>query len=349
MSKHIPAAVLGGTGYVAAEMIGHLINHPSFRLDALISTSQAGSRVDEVFPHLTGPAGDLCFKAWEDADALFQSRRKVAVFSALPHGDAAALLDGLLARSAADVTVVDVSADFRFRTSDAYAAVYGKPHPAPGLLERFVCALPDMEKATPDGHVSHPGCFTTCVTLGLAPLFAANLLEPHVHVSAVTGSTGAGRQPGAGTHHPHRQSSMWAYQPLCHRHRPEIEFLLQPYEPDAAVTFVPHSGPFARGIHATSFATLRKAVDLEQAIVECRQFYSKSPFVTVGTKMPELKSIVGTNRCHIGIAIEGKNIVVTSVIDNLVKGAAGGAVQWMNRLFGLQETEGLMNAVPGWI
>lgn len=349
MSKHIPAVVLGGTGYVAAEMIGHLINHPSFRIDAVVSSSQSGARVDEVFPHLTGPARDLTFKSLDDAEGLFQSRRQVAVFSALPHGETAAFLDTLISKAQAEVRIVDVSADFRYRSSDAYEAVYGKSHPAPCLLDEFVCALPDLTKETPEKHFSHPGCFTTGVTMALAPLFAAGIAEPHVHVSAVTGSTGAGRQPGAGTHHPHRQSSMWAYQPLSHRHRPEVESLLHSYEPGVSVTFVPHSGPFARGIHTTAFATACKPVSFDGMLASFKEFYAGNPFVSVRAKMPELKSVVGTNRCHIGLAVDGPNIVVTSVIDNLVKGAAGGAVQWMNRLFGLEETEGLMNAVPGWV
>ena len=349
MSKHIPTIVLGGTGYVAAEIIGLLFNHPSFRIEAVVSSSQAGTRVDEVFPHLTGPAGDIAFKSLDEISDLLASKRQTAIFSALPHGETAGFIQNLLNQSNTSANIVDVSADFRYRTSDEYQAVYGKPHPAPELLDSFACILPDVTRETPEKHISHPGCFTTGITLPLAGLFANNLIEPHVNVSAVTGSTGAGRQPGHGTHHPHRQSSMWAYQPLSHRHKPEMEFLVAPYEPNAEVTFVPHSGPFARGIHATIFATLKSKQDPEQIVAQLQDFYKHSPFIKIGTKMPELKSIVGTNRCHIGVAVNGNQLVVTSVIDNLVKGAAGGAVQWMNRLFGLEEAEGLMNATPGWI
>lgn len=142
---------------------------------------------------------------------------------------------------------------------------------------------------------------------------------------------------------------MWAYQPLNHRHKPEMENLLAPWEPNAQVSFVPHSGPFARGIHATTFATLKSNSDAEAVIAQLQKFFEPSPFIRVGSKMPELKSIVGSNRCQIGIAVQGRQLIATSIIDNLVKGAAGGAVQWMNRLFSLEETEGLLNATPGWI
>jgi N-acetyl-gamma-glutamyl-phosphate reductase common form len=349
MSKHIPTIVLGGTGYVAAEIIGLLFNHPSFRIEAVVSSSQAGTRIDEIFPHLTGPAYELQFKSLGEISHLLSSKRQTAIFSALPHGETAGFIQKLLAESQTTANIVDVSADFRYRTSEAYEAVYGKPHPAPELLDSFTCALPDITKSTPEGHISHPGCFTTCVTLPLAALFANDLIEPHVNVSAITGSTGAGRQPGHGTHHPHRQSSMWAYQPLTHRHKPEMEFLVSEYEPNAQVSFVPHSGPFARGIHATTFCTLKSSHSVEDVIEKIQTFYAHSPFIKVSAKMPELKSIVGTNRCHIGVALNGNQLVITSVVDNLVKGAAGGAVQWMNRLFGLEEAEGLMNATPGWI
>lgn len=346
--KTIPTTVLGGSGYVASEIIGLLLNHSAFRLDAVVSSTHAGSRIDAVFPHLTGAAGDLEFSSLDEARPWLDGKRQVAVFSALPHGATASALDGLL-KSAEAARVVDVSADFRFRNPDQYAEVYGKPHEAPELLKQFTCALPDLTPETPDPYISHPGCFATGITLALAPLFHAGLIEPTVQVSSVTGSTGAGRQPGTGTHHPHRQSSMWAYQPLVHRHRPEIEMLVAGYEPKVDVQFVPHSGPFSRGIHSTIFARLKTEQSAGTIAAEIAAFYAKSPFIKVSESMPTLKEIVGTNRCHLGVVAQGNQLVVTSVLDNLVKGAAGGAVQWMNRMFALNEAEGLVHAVPGWI
>lgn len=346
--KSIPTVVLGGSGYVAAEILGLLLDHPSFRIESVVSTSNHGTRIDEVFPHLTGAAGDLAFGELESVKPLLNGKRQVAVFSAMPHGQTASAFAELFTKDS-QAKLVDVSADFRFSDAEQYADIYGKPHDAPELLKEFSCGLPDISRETPEQYVAHPGCFTTCITLALAPLFANKIIQSNVQVSAVTGSTGAGRQLGPGTHHPHRQSSMWAYQPLTHRHRPEIEMLVQPYEPDAKVTFVPHSGPFSRGIHATIFAELNSEQSVDQVVEIYETFYASSPFIKAGCRMPTLKEIVGTNRCHIGVASQGNQLIITSVIDNLVKGAGGGAIQWMNRMFGLDEKEGLVNAVPGWI
>lgn len=348
LNKSIPTVVLGGSGYVAAEALGLLFTHPTFRVESVVSSNNAGVRIDDVFPHLTGVVGDTEFATIESAKPRLVGKRQVAVFSAMPHGETAGIFADLFAEETA-AKVVDVSADFRHRDPETFAAIYGKPHAAPDLLERFWCGLPDLEKSAPDAFVSHPGCFTTCITLALAPLLALDLALPDFQVSAVTGSTGAGRQLGAGTHHPHRQSSMWAYQPLVHRHTPEIQMLLQPYAKSIDLAFVPHSGPFARGIHATCFGVLKSPQSAESVATKIQEFYANSPFIRVSDRLPTLKEIVGTNRCHLGVAVEGNRIVVTSVIDNLVKGAAGGAVQWLNRMFGLDEKEGLVNAVPGWI
>lgn len=344
----IAAVVLGGTGYVGGEFVRLLASHPTFQLQHVVSGSEAGNRIDTVFPHLTGLVGDQKFSTLDQAQELTESAEPTALFSALPHGESAPVLDRLLAQ-ADNVKVVDVSADFRFSDPEAYAAVYRHEHPAPSLLKKFSCSLPDAPGSTPLGHIAHPGCFVTCVTLPLTALFALGLIKPHVQVSAVTGSTGSGRRPVAGTHHPHRHGSMWAYSPLTHRHAPEMESLLKPYCPGATLTFVPHSGPFARGIHATMFAQLTDPASAEDIADQVAAFYSGSPFISVSTRMPSLKEVVGSNRCHIGIAVQGDELVVTSVIDNLLKGAAGGAVQWMNRLFDLDQSTGLTASSPGWM
>lgn len=346
-NKSIPTVVLGGSGYVAAEILGLLFNHPSFRVESIISSSHGGSRVDEIFPHLAGVAEDFTFSPIESAQARLAGKRQVAVFSAMPHGETAPVFADLFSGPCA-ARVVDVSADFRQPEVADFKQIYGKEHAAPELLSRFHCGLPDLDGATPEQFVAHPGCFTTGITLALAPLLALGICNPEFDVSAVTGSTGAGRQLGLGTHHPNRQSSMWAYQPLVHRHTHEIHRLLAGHGP-IDLAFVPHSGPFSRGIHATCFGKLKGQFSAEEIVSQVADFYNHSPFIRVSEKMPTLKEIVGTNRCHLGIAASGNRVIVTSVIDNLVKGAAGGAIQWMNRLFGLDEKEGLVNAVPGWV
>ncbi len=346
-TKTIPAVVLGSSGYVASEIIRLLINHPSFWIEGLVSTTNEGRRLEEVFPHMTGPAGEQKLVSIETLLPRLSSSRQLAVFSAMPHGQTAPILERLIATSKCDLKIVDVSADFRFGDIESDDPDTGQE--MGNAKSQFFCGLPDIEHTTPDSRISHPGCFTTAVSLALAPLFKAQLIEPKVCVSAVTGSTGAGQQPRPGTHHPERQSAMWAYNPLRHRHTAEIEMLLRRFSADASVAFVPHSGPFSRGIHATIFADLNQPVAEEAIIEQFDAFYAGTPFVTTSSRMPSIKEVVGSNRCHIGIAVEGSSIVVTSVIDNLVKGAAGGAIQWMNRLFALEQGDGLQNAMPGWI
>jgi N-acetyl-gamma-glutamyl-phosphate reductase common form len=181
------------------------------------------------------------------------------------------------------------------------------------------------------------------------PLIRSGLTEAEVFVSGVTGSTGSGRSPQAGTHHPERNSNLYAYKPLAHRHAPEMAGLTTAASGrDTTVRFVPHSGSFSRGIHVTVQAKALADVSEQQLRDVFIRAYENSPFVEIVEATPRLKNVVASNMCHIGVATDGDSIVVMSVIDNLVKGAAGGAVQWMNRLWDLPETAGLMAAAPGW-
>jgi N-acetyl-gamma-glutamyl-phosphate reductase len=181
------------------------------------------------------------------------------------------------------------------------------------------------------------------------PLLAQRLIEPRLFVSGVTGSTGSGRQPTAGTHHPQRHSDLYAYNPLAHRHTPEVRALAAAATGvDAEFAFVPHSGPFARGIHVTVQAVLRHSVssaDLQRALSD---YYDQSVFVRVGAEPPRLKDVVTSNYAELCGATQDGTVVVMCAIDNLVKGAAGGAIQWMNRILGYEETAGLLTPAPGW-
>lgn len=342
--------MLGATGYVAGELLRLLAGHPGVEVAAAVSRSQAGTPLAEVFPHLVGSHPGLALAGPEAAAAALDGRPTV-VFSCLPHGESAPQLAELVACAAERRTplrVVDLSADFRLPDPALYARVYGKPHAAPDLLARFACALPDLPGPTPAGLVAHPGCFTTAITLACAPLQALGLpAEPRYMVSAVTGSTGSGRSPTAGTHHPERHSNMVGYKaPLTHRHTPEIEMLVgRMGGPEPRVLFVPHSGPFARGIYATVQVRLAEPLASETLAARVAEFYAATPFVTIRTAPPHLKEVVGTNRAHLGVAVEGRDAVVFAAIDNLCKGAAGGGVQWMNRMLGLPVTTGL--GIPG--
>jgi N-acetyl-gamma-glutamyl-phosphate reductase len=356
-SERIPTVVLGGSGYVAGELLRILAGHPGFAVEAVASTSRAGEPLVASFPQLRGtPFQDLAFVAGEEVERRLTGARTVALFSALPHGEAAERLPPLLAAAASEgstVRLVDLSADFRHRDPARYAALYGRPHPAPELLSAFRCVLPEHADGAAGRHVAHPGCFATVATLALAPLLAGGWIEPRATVVAITGSTGAGRTPTATTHHPERRSDLFAYAPLAHRHEPEMRALLAAATGAAAepeIQFVPHSGPFARGIHATVSARLARPAtgdDLSQAAAA---FYgAAAPFVHVLDGPPRLQSVLGTNRCDLAFAARDEALVALAAIDNLVKGAAGGAVQWMNRLFDLPETAGLALPGLGWL
>ena len=181
------------------------------------------------------------------------------------------------------------------------------------------------------------------------PLLASELTEAEFFVSGVTGSTGSGKNPQPGTHHPERNCNLYAYKPLAHRHAPEMMALARAASGrDNSVHFVPHSGPFARGIHITLQARTKSTVTEAELREVFSTYYKDSAFVEVVTSTPRLKDVVASNMCKINVATDGESVVVMSVIDNLVKGAAGGAVQWMNRLWGLPEATGLTAAAPGW-
>lgn len=355
MSGTVPAMVLGGSGYVAGELLRLLAGHPSIRPAAVLSESQAGEPVETAFPHLAGCYRGLAFSRREDLGDLLSrfDGGPVAVFCAAPHGAAAALLDGVLAElesAGLSPRAVDLSADFRFAGAAAYEEVYGHPHGAPERLASFACALPEHLAETPAGHVGHPGCFTTSVLMATVPLLKLGLIEPWITVVATTGSTGAGRTPTATTHHPARRSNLYAYNPLRHRHEPEMRALAAAASGrEAEIHFVPQAGPFARGIYATLQARLVRPLPAAAVREALASFYEAAPFVDVLAEPPRLQDVVGTNRCRLGVAADGDHLVVFSTIDNLVKGAAGGGIQWMNRLLGLSQTAGLTQPGPGWL
>ncbi len=238
---------------------------------------------------------------------------------------------------------------FRFADADAYAAVYGHAHETPARLAEFTCAVPEQLATIDTPHAAHPGCFATTMLLPIVPLVALDVAD-EFFVSAVTGSTGAGRTPRDTTHHPLRQSNLFAYQALKHRHDPEVRSLIKAATGrDVALNFVPHSGPFARGIHATIFVKPKERLSAAQVNDALREYYRGSTFVRVDAEPPKMKDIVATNYAAMHAVVNGDTIVVFSVADNLLKGAAGGSIQWANRLLGLPETMGLTAPAAGWL
>jgi len=352
MSIRIQAVVLGASGYVGGELLRLIAGHPNFDLAAAVSDSRAGSEVAETFSHLSQALSGTNFVARDDWQNSIDEGSNVAVFSAAPHGASAAVIADAL-RVANEkrwtIHVVDSSADFRYAEQSEWEAVYGAKHGAPELLKEFSSAVPEHASAISTSHVGHPGCFATATLLATVPLIGSGLTEPEVYVCGVTGSTGSGRSPQAGTHHPERNSNLYAYKPLAHRHAPEMARLTTAASGrETSVRFVPHSGPFARGIHVTVQARAVSNISAQQLRDVFVQAYANSPFIEIVDATPRLKNVVASNMCHIGVATDGESVVVMSVIDNLVKGAAGGAVQWMNRLWDLPETAGLTAAAPGW-
>jgi N-acetyl-gamma-glutamyl-phosphate reductase common form len=350
--SRVPTLVLGGTGYVAGELLRLISQHPGLELAGIMSDSSPGESVAAAFPHLASVCDGLRFKSQAQIEDILKREPQPALLAAAPHGVSAALIDRLLvtAELAGNAPrVVDISAGFRFASASAYEAVYKHPHGAPARLAQFSCAVPEHLRTLKTPHVAHPGCLATATLLAAVPLLALNIVEPQLFVAAITGSTGSGRKPTEGTHHPVRHSDLYAYNALAHRHAPEIAACAQSASGVAAnFAFVPHSGPFARGIHATVQAVLKKPLASAALNALLRDYYAHSPFVQVSERAPRVKEIVASNYARLNVASDGRTLVVMSVIDNLTKGAAGGAVQWLNRLLGLAEDTGLTAPAAGW-
>lgn len=351
MNNTVPTVILGGTGYVAGELLRMIVQHPQLYLSAAISESRAGEQIRTVFPNLQNNFGDQTFVPRERLAEHISD--KGAIFCAAPHGASAALVAETIAAASeqnAELTIVDTSADFRYATTTEYEAVYGKPHGAPELLRQFTCSVPEHLSGTQSGHIGHPGCFTTAILLAAVPLLKLQFVEPNFYAVGITGSTGSGHTPASNTHHPFRHSNLFAYQALTHRHAPEITAIcrsLTDIEP--TLQFVPHSGPFTRGIHITLQAQLKTPIPETEVRQALQHFYADHRFVRVVDGTPRLKDVVGSNYCHLGLTVNGTSLVLFSVIDNLVKGAAGGAMQWMNRQLGLDECAGLNLPGPAWV
>lgn len=352
MSDKIQAVVIGATGYVGGELLRLISMHPDLKLAAAISESRAGDRIAACFPHLSAACSTMTFVCHAEWLNTIAPGSRLAMFSAAPHGASAGVIK--VALEAAEtagmkVHVVDSSADFRFSSPTDFESIYGIEHGAPELMTRFQCGVPEHVAAITTPHIAHPGCFATAILLASVPLLSSATTDGELFVTGITGSTGSGKRPQPGTHHPERHSNLYAYKPLAHRHTAEIVRLANTASgTEASINFVPHSGPYARGIYVSVQAKLNRKIsqsELQEIFVDA---YADAPFVEIVSEMPKLKDVVASNYCHIGIASSGDTVVVTSAIDNLVKGAAGGAMQWMNRLWNLPETAGLNAPAPAW-
>jgi N-acetyl-gamma-glutamyl-phosphate/LysW-gamma-L-alpha-aminoadipyl-6-phosphate reductase len=339
----VRAAVIGGTGYGGAELIRLLLAHPGAELVRVTSIDSVGEPLEAVHRNL-GRTG-LVFEKMEPAAA---AEGVDVVFLALPHKVSATLAEALAGVSA---KIIDLSGDFRLRDAADYKTFYGDEHPHPGHLDgRWIYGLPELNGAAIRGanRVASPGCFATTIALGLLPLARAGHLRGAVHTVAITGSSGSGAYASLGTHHPLRANNLKTYKVLNHQHRPEIEQTLRSAMPDTAgfsLAFVPVSAPLVRGILANSFVPLAVGVDPAPLFAE---FYKDAPFVRVlGTKVQaEVVAVKGSMFVDLSWTLgkpeDGvRQLVITTALDNLVKGGAGQAVQSMNLMFALPESQGL--------
>jgi len=331
----IKVGIVGGTGYTGVELLRLLAGHPEVSLEVITSRSEAGMAVSELFPNLRGHV-DLAFTV-PDVELLASCD---VVFFATPHTVAMALVPELIQRG---TRVIDLSADFRLKDVALWEQWYNTPHTCPKLIEQAVYGLPEVnrEQIKTAQLIAVPGCYPTATQLGFLPLIESNIIDvDHLIADTKSGVSGAGRKAAIGTLLTESSENMKAYAVAGHRHLPEIEQgLTMAAGKEVDLTFVPHLTPMIRGIHATLYGRLNKEVDL-QSLFEQR--YADEPFVDIlpAGSHPETRSVRGSNTCRIAVhQPQGSNtVVVLSVIDNLVKGASGQAIQNMNIMFGFEET-----------
>jgi len=349
-----PTWIFGAKGVLAGELLRLLDLHPTLRLRGAVSRSEQS--VESAHPHTRTDASTCSADEARAAIAsAIEAGEKPAVFLALPHGESCAAWTALqteLGERAKQVYVVDLAADFRLRDPALYAKAYGHAHPAPKELEHFVYGLVEFHRdaVSKAMRVAAPGCFATALQLACVPAARAKLLDPSKPwvLSGITGSSGSGAEPKASTHHPWRHGNLWAYSLGGHRHEAELEQALAACGVVAPIHFIAHSGPFARGIHLTCALPLARKVTTAEALSHYAEAFEGSPFVEVlANRVPDLRSIAGSNRATLGVDVRGDVLTVLCTLDNMVKGGAGQALQCMNLMLGLPETAGLPRAGLG--
>ena len=341
MAKRFKVAVIGGSGYGGAELIRRLLLHPEVELVRVASIDFVGEPLSLVHPNLEGQT-DLTFEGLSPGEA---AKGMDVVLLGLPHKVSAGKAQEIMQTGA---RMVDLSGDFRLRDPAAYEKYYGARHPCPEELTRgtFVYGLPELhrEAIRQAKYVASPGCFATTIELALLPLARAGLLTGAVEVVAITGSSGSGVAPSAGTHHPVRSNNLKTYKPLEHQHIPEItQTLAEAGAKGLTLRFVPVSAPLSRGIFATCFAHIDEKVDAAAVKKLYTEAFAREPFVRVpARRLPEVVAVKGTNYAEVGVVpgdvADGKRTLACfAATDNLVKGGAGQAIQSMNLMLGLDE------------
>lgn len=335
MKKRV--AIFGGSGYGGSELLRILLFHPNVEVAFVTAHEHAGKLVSQVHKNLLGLT-DLEFQ--RVPDDLGTGVDIDLAFFALPHGQAMDLIPKLPDQ----VKVIDLSGDFRVDDAASFEKHYGFPHTAPDLQCQFTYGLTETNRDSirEARYIANPGCFATATLLALTPMVRSGLLSGKIIVDAKTGSSGSGIKPAANTHHPQRTNSFYAYKPFVHQHVPEIEQHLAEVGPfESELVFMTHSLPVSRGIFASCYVETTVNMTNEDVRNVLSNFYGDSFFVRLVDGSPDINWVKNTNFCDIGAFSNGKQIVIFSAIDNLVKGAAGQAVQNMNLMFGIDETTGL--------
>ncbi len=331
-------AILGATGYSALELIKLLLRHPAAEIVAATSRQEGNLPIARVHPSLTGRL-DLRLEDLGPAEA---ASRADCVFSCLPHGVTAGLVPQMLGGKC---RVIDFSADYRLKDPAVYEQWYGEKHADPGRLAEAVYGLPELFRSQIQNAalIANPGCYPSSAILALAPLLKAGLIEPTgIIIDSKSGVSGAGRTPKLATLFAECNENLSAYNVGKHRHTPEIEQVLSTAGgQQAEVIFTPHLVPMDRGILSTAYSRPRRTVSEKQALETLQEFYASEPFVKVVEHLPGTKDVSGTNYCHVTVRVVRDRVITISCLDNLIKGAAGAAVQNFNLMFGHPETAAL--------
>lgn len=314
----IKVGIIGGAGYTAGELIRLLINHSNVEIVFINSSSNAGNKITSVHEGLYG-----------EIDMVFTNELPLGKIDLLyfctAHGDTKKFMESHTLPE--DLKIIDLSMDYRIESAE----------------HDFIYGLPELNhsRISQSKHIANPGCFATCIQLGLLPLAKGEMLNGDVSVNAITGSTGAGVKPGSTSHFSWRNNNMSIYKPFSHQHVPEIKQSLKQLQNsfESEIDFIPYRGDFPRGIYAT--LVLKTTVELDEIKRMYTEFYAEHPFVHVVDANIDLKQVVNTNKCLLHLEKHGDKLLIISCIDNLLKGASGQAVHNMNLMFGLEETIGL--------
>lgn len=341
MAEHIHVSVVGASGYSGAELLKILNRHRRVKVEKLFANTSAGKRIDEVFPHFK-----TVFNQTLELYSAEAARSSDVVFIALPSGEAMNVVPDLLAKGK---KVIDLGGDFRLKDVALYETFYKRQHHAKETVQQAVFGLPEWNREAIKSAtlIANPGCYPTGAIIPLAPVLKEGLIEEQgISISSLSGVSGAGRSSNTELLFAEVNESVKAYRVGTHQHIPEIRSSLEAITGKAiGLTFVPHLLPITRGIYTSIYAPLKKKIVQADVLAAYQKHYSKEPFVRISdTLIPEIKHVNYTNFIDIGFRVypDNNQLIVFSTIDNLIKGAAGQAVQNMNLMFGLEETEGLV-------